>query len=93
MSEPILSDALRAELKELVREVLREELANSSTNRGEKDTLLTPAQAAALLGVTPRWLYRNKKLPFARPIGRKTLRFSRAALQRWLALRKPDSRR
>jgi excisionase family DNA binding protein len=96
MSEPtaILGDALRAEIKEIVREVIREELANSSNgNSVEKDTLLTPEQAAALMGVTPRWLYRHRKLPFVRPIGRKTLRFSQAALNRWLAARKTDSRR
>jgi excisionase family DNA binding protein len=47
--------------------------------------LLTVDEAAALLRVSPRWLYRHAQtLPFARKLSRKVLRFSRAGLQRWL---------
>ncbi len=54
------------------------------------DRLLTPEEAATLLGVTPAWLIRRaKRLPFARPLSRKIVRFSETGLQRWAAARKP----
>jgi predicted DNA-binding transcriptional regulator AlpA len=90
MGEPtnILGDALRAEIKEIVREALREELAKK-TSGTEKDTL-NADQAAALIGVDRRWLYRHAaKLPFAHRISRKNLRFSEAGLRRWIATKKP----
>jgi predicted DNA-binding transcriptional regulator AlpA len=95
MSEPILGETLRNELKELIREVIREELAgNCNGNSSEKDTLLNSEQAAALMGVKSQWLYRHAaKLPFTRRISRKNLRFQEAGLRRWIAAKKPDSRR
>jgi hypothetical protein len=73
----ILGDALRSELKELMREVLRE---------------VTPKEAVALLGQSGdkgvRWLHRH-----ARRISRKNLRFSEAGLRRWIAAKKPLSTR
>ncbi|MGH7547591.1 MAG: helix-turn-helix transcriptional regulator, partial [Gemmatimonadales bacterium] len=43
------------------------------------DRLLNVDEAAALLGVTPQWLYRHaKELPFTCSLSRKCLRFSRA---------------
>jgi excisionase family DNA binding protein len=54
----------------------------------QEDRLLTPQQAAELLGVTMRWLYRRSgKLPFARRLSRKTLRFSDSGVRRYLATR------
>lgn len=51
-----------------------------------EDRLLTPAQAAERLGVTLRWLYRRAdKLPFARRLSRKMLRFSEAGLRQYMA--------
>ena len=46
------------------------------------DRLLTAKEAADLLNVTPRWLYR-RQLPFAR-LSRRAVRFSEAGLRRWL---------
>ncbi len=55
-----------------------------------EDRLLTPQEAATLLSVTPRWLYRHAKgLPFTRRLSRKTLRFSETGLRRWQAARRP----
>ncbi len=55
----------------------------------EKENLLTAEQAAPILGVTPRWLYRrSKKLPFARHLSRKVLRFSETGLRKWLAAKR-----
>ena len=47
------------------------------------DRLLTAKEAADLLNVTPRWLYR-RQLPFARRLSRRAVRFSEAGLRRWL---------
>ncbi len=53
------------------------------------DDLLTVEEAAAVLRVSPRWLYRHaKKLPFSRKLSRKVLRFSRAGITRWLATKR-----
>jgi predicted DNA-binding transcriptional regulator AlpA len=49
------------------------------------DRLLDVTEAAALLCVAPRWLYRHaSNLPFTRRIGAKALRFSERGLHRWL---------
>ena len=97
MSDPakILGDALRAELKKVVREALREELAeNSTATDTEEDSLLTPDQAAEFIGVNRRWLYRHAaKLPFTRRISRKSLRFCERGLRAWAAAKKPSSSR
>ncbi|OGA02879.1 MAG: hypothetical protein A3I00_05835 [Betaproteobacteria bacterium RIFCSPLOWO2_02_FULL_64_12] len=54
------------------------------------DRLLTADEAAAILGVTPTWLYRHAKtLPYTRRLSRKVLRFSEAGLRRWQAARRP----
>jgi predicted DNA-binding transcriptional regulator AlpA len=54
-----------------------------------QDRLLTAEQASALLATTPRWLYRHhKRLPFARQLSRKVLRFSEAGLRKWMNARK-----
>lgn len=53
------------------------------------DDLLTVDEAAAMLRVAPRWLYRHARtLPFARKLSAKVLRFSRAGIARWLATRR-----
>jgi len=50
--------------------------------------LLKPAEAAALMGVTIRWLYQHHRtLPFARKLSRRVLRFDEVGLHRWLARR------
>jgi len=55
----------------------------------ESDVLLTAEQAAAVLNVTPNWLYRHaKQLPFTRRLSRKVLRFSQIGLIKWQAVKK-----
>ncbi len=71
------------QLKELIREVIRQELRGVN-GHGEEDSLLTADEAAPLLNVTVRWLYRRaSKLPFTKRLSRRNLRFSRAGLLRW----------
>jgi len=54
------------------------------------DRLLTVEEAAPILGVTARWLYRHAaSLPFARKLSRKALRFSETGLRRWLSTKRP----
>jgi hypothetical protein len=54
------------------------------------DHLLDVTEAAAIAGVKPIWLYRNAdRLPFARRLSAKCLRFSAAGLQKWLTTRGP----
>jgi len=59
---------------------------------GEADeghSYLKPEEAARVLGVSVRWLYRHhRQLPFARKLSRKTLRFSESGLRRWQATRR-----
>ena len=53
------------------------------------DRLLTIQDAAALLGVTSRWLYRRANtLPFMRRLSRRALRVSQAGLERWMERRR-----
>jgi predicted DNA-binding transcriptional regulator AlpA len=55
----------------------------------EPDRLLTADEAAPVMGVKPRWLYRHaRQLPFARRLSRKALRFSEAGLRRYMAARR-----
>ena len=52
----------------------------------EEDEFLTTADAARLLNVSEDWICRRAhRLPFARRLSRKALRFSRAGLLRWRA--------
>ena len=51
--------------------------------------LLPVADAASIAGVTPRWLLRNTRgLPFRRDLSRKSVRFERDGLMRWLGSRR-----
>jgi hypothetical protein len=64
-------------------------IADSESRSGPTDQLLTAEDAAQILRVTPRWLYRHaNRLPFARRLSRKCLRFSEVGLRRWQTSRK-----
>src|SRR3990172_1692446 len=50
---------------------------NRHESQSQGDRLLPAAEAAILLGVSIKWLYRHsKRLPFARQLSRRVLRFS-----------------
>jgi len=58
---------------------------DSSANR---DRLLTAEEVARLLGVTKRWVQRRaRRLPFARQISVRSVRYSEAGLKRWMTVR------
>jgi predicted DNA-binding transcriptional regulator AlpA len=69
--------------------VLAELAPLSSTGNGKAPPpapgrQLTAREAAPLLGVSVRWLYRHAKtLPFAKRLADKTLRFDAAGLAQW----------
>jgi predicted DNA-binding transcriptional regulator AlpA len=52
------------------------------------DRLLTAEQAAAILGVTKRWVQRRaRRLPFARRLSAHAVRYSESGLRRWMSNR------
>jgi predicted DNA-binding transcriptional regulator AlpA len=52
----------------------------------ESDQLVTVDEAAAMLKLSRGWLYKNAaKLPFARRVGSRALRFSTIGIRRYLA--------
>lgn len=95
-AEALPPEAARALLLQLapLQEALRLRALHAGVQNGQpealaEDRLLTPQEAARLLGVTPPWLYRrSRSLPFARRLSRKCLRFSEAGLRRWQAAKR-----
>lgn len=48
------------------------------------DRLLSAEEAAQLLGVSPRWLYRHgARQSFTHKLGRRTVRYSERGLMKW----------
>ena len=57
--------------------------------RPDSDRMLDVKDAAEMLGVTRKWLYKHAStLAFSRKLSRKTLRFSRAGIAKWLATKR-----
>jgi predicted DNA-binding transcriptional regulator AlpA len=72
------------------RVIVREEIKASANGSGHKDDrLLDIEEAAKLLSVSSDYLYHNRKrLPFARKLGPKMLRFSYLGMLRWMESKK-----
>jgi excisionase family DNA binding protein len=81
---------LYVELAAVSARLLEELIARKGiAARPADDQWLTPDQAAAQLGVTPRWIRRRARvLPFVRRISGKTIRISEEGLRRWVAARR-----
>jgi predicted DNA-binding transcriptional regulator AlpA len=74
-----------------LRELIREEVQAARALQQDADRLLSAQEAATLMSMSEDWLYRNaKKLPFARKVGPKMLRFSHQGILKWLESRKPN---
>jgi excisionase family DNA binding protein len=72
-----------------LRELVRNEIEAARTPQQEGPPLLTVEEAARMLSVSPDYLYRHaKKLPFARKVGPKMLRFSRQGIVKWIDTQK-----
>ena len=87
-AEAIGATAPVANVYRAVLEDLRP-MTDASGDKGARgvlssDRLLTVGEAAALLGVSVKWLYRHAgRLPFARRLSPKVLRFSEVGLRKW----------
>ena len=79
-------DPLLEQLAERVAELVAARLdGKASAQRGD-DRLLDVHEAASLLGVTPRWVYRRANtLPFTRRLSKGVLRFSEMAIKTYMA--------
>lgn len=77
-------------LEGLLRRIIREEIQTFKAElNGQEERLLDAEEAAALLGVSRDWIYRNaSRLPFTRKLGPKMLRFSYQGVLKWLPSRK-----
>jgi predicted DNA-binding transcriptional regulator AlpA len=68
---------------EELRRIISEEIKKLSGNGA--DEWFDTERAAEFLGVSTEWIYRNRKrLPFARKVGRKMVRFSVAGMRKWM---------
>ena len=75
----------KAVIDDVLRQIIREELAAlqfPQRSVPEEDQLLTASQAAKLLHVSERWLYKHaSKLPYAVRLSETVVRFSRNKIQ------------
>lgn len=63
--------------------------SDSGTAAGDDDRWLSADEAAEVLKVDRKWLYRRvKSLPFSRRLSRKKLLFSEVGLREWMATRR-----
>ena len=63
--------------------------SGDSRTAGDDDRWLSADEAAELLKVDRKWLYRRvKSLPFSRRLSRKKLLFSEVGLREWMATRR-----
>jgi predicted DNA-binding transcriptional regulator AlpA len=68
-----------------LRSLIRQEVQAVGRNGLEPDEWVDVETAARIMGVSPEWIYHNRKsLPFASKIGPRLLRFSRNGLQKWM---------
>lgn len=68
---------------------LREHDENRQSVAEQAERLLSVKETATMFGMSEDWLYRHHvKLPFTRPLGKRTLRFSEAGIRAWLAHRR-----
>jgi predicted DNA-binding transcriptional regulator AlpA len=73
-----------------LRQLVRQEVQALSGGAAQTEEWVDIEAAAKLMGVSPEWIYHNRKtLPFASKIGRRLLRFSRVGLQQWMESKKP----
>jgi hypothetical protein len=88
--EPAALPAVLAQLAALQAAVaarLAEMMPINPTIAIAEDKLLTIPGAAERIGMSADYLYRHPELPFIRRVGRRSLRVSSLALERWLANR------
>ncbi len=83
----LFSEAVRAELEEIVQRAVEKALNGNGHHEG--DRLLTATQAGEVLSVSKDWLYRfGPRLGLTRNIAPRVLRFSYLAIQKYIVTRK-----
>ena len=85
--EPLAAalDSCAEALRALAQALRLKQPAPAPPVAASADRLLDVEEAAAVLGVTKRWLYsRAGRLPFARHLSHRALRFSEVGLRRWI---------
>lgn len=83
----VAQTALAAAQAKLLARMLS--LSDSQTAAENDDRWLSADEAAELLKVDRKWLYRRvKSLPFSRRLSRKKLLFSEVGLREWMATRR-----
>jgi predicted DNA-binding transcriptional regulator AlpA len=85
---PQPTDTVLISVDEL-RKIIRDEVTKALGTHSGEEKLLSAKDAAKLMSVSPDWLYRNAAtLPFARKLGRRSLRFSKKELEKYLNTRR-----
>ncbi|MGA8643870.1 hypothetical protein [Candidatus Binatus sp.] len=92
-AETVTADKIPIALAQLaaVQTTLTARLLNAPAERHESEDVnwLSVDQAAAKLGRSPRWFYRNaKRLPFVKRLSRKVLLVSEQGMVRWIAVQR-----
>ncbi len=88
-TEKLLAQAHVAEGALLARLLVARSQGNGQPEapaEDDRDRLLTPEEAASMLGLTVEQLKRRRSIP-RKSLGRRTVRYSRRALDRWLTQR------
>lgn len=81
--------ALAATQGALIGRITAQAEGGGSDSYATEDRWLTSDEAACVLRVDRKWLYRRaRSLPFCRRLSRKKLLFSEAGLRRWMATRR-----
>ena len=84
----LVADLARAQAA-LLSAASRPSTVHRQPEHPEPDCMLDAREAAEMLGVTKRWLYRHAStLAFSRKLSRKVLRFSRTGIAKWLATKR-----
>jgi predicted DNA-binding transcriptional regulator AlpA len=80
VESPLLIQLSADDLRQIVREAVK-----SASRGAAEDRLIDVKEAAKILSVTPDWIYHHaKRLPFARKLDRKVLRFSVNGIQQYI---------
>ena len=80
-------DTFFDEIRRIVREEIRTSLGESG-KRSSACNMLTAEEAANFLNYSRDWVYRNWRKVGGVKVGKRGVRFSRVALEAWVASRK-----
>jgi len=67
---------------------LAEDLMNGTGEKKESARWITISEAVKITGLSKRWFYERKNLPFIKRLSRKSIRIDEIGLMKWIATRK-----